>query len=156
MHISIYKPWDDRLTDWTRTHLSLALSHPDQLVAAMGRWAHDFAFMTLPIWGFILAGLFMFRRSFVLFDHMVFSMHSLSVMGVILATALVLDHVWGDRGLALLWLVPVHQFFHMRGVYGTGVVGTLVRIGALASISTVAFAIMMLGLVLLGLAALRG
>ncbi len=156
MHISIYKPWDDRLTDWTRTHLSLALSHPDQLVAAMGRWGHDFAFMTLPIWGFILAGLFMFRRSFVLFDHMVFSMHSLSVMGVILATALVLDHVWGDRGLALLWLVPVHQFFHMRGVYGTGVVGTLVRIGALASISTVAFAIMMLGLVLLGLAALRG
>jgi hypothetical protein len=156
IHVSIYKPWDDQLTLWTRTHLSLALSHPDQLVAAMGRWAHDFAFMTLPIWGFILAGIFMFRRGFVLFDHMVFSMHSLSVMGVLLMTAMVLDHVWGEKALMLLWLVPVHQFVHMRGVYGTSVVGTVARIAALATVSTVAFAIMMFGLVVLGLEALRG
>jgi uncharacterized metal-binding protein len=87
---------------------------------------------------------------------MVFSMHSLSVMGVLLMTAMVLDHVWGEKALMLLWLVPVHQFVHMRGVYGTSVVGTVARLAALATVSTVAFAIMMLGLVVLGLAALRG
>jgi len=156
LHVSVYKPWDDALTQWARTHVSRAIQHPDQLAAAMGSWAHDFAFLSLPIFGFLLAGVFMFRRGYVLFDHMIFSMHSLSFMGLVLILALALDRFVGDQAFQLLWLVPVHQFFHMRGVYGTGVAGTVIRLGVLAVVSSIAFTLIMLGLVLVGMAALTG
>jgi hypothetical protein len=154
IHVSIYKPWDDALTAWTRTHVSRAAAHPDQLVAAMAAWAHDFAFLSLPIFGLILAAIFAFRRGYVLFDHMIFSMHSLSFAGLVVLVALLLDH-WTGTGWALLWLIPVHQFFHLRGVYRTGIFGTLVRLGVLATAASIAFAFIMIGLVLVGMAALR-
>jgi hypothetical protein len=155
IHVSLYKPWDDAITAWTRTHVSRAMAHPDAFIAAMAAWAHDFAFLSLPIFGFILAAIFIFRRRFVLFDHMIFSMHSLSVLGLLLLTAMVLNHFIGDQALLLLWLVPVHQFFHLRGVYGTSLIGTALRLGVLATAATVAFAFIMVALVLVGIAALQ-
>jgi hypothetical protein len=155
LQVSIYKPWDAALTAWTRTHISRAIAHPEAFVAAMAGWAHDFAFMTLPIFGFILAAIFMFRRGTVLFDHMIFSMHSLSVMGLIILAAILLSSAIGDPAMQLLWLVPVHQFFHLRGVYGTSLIGTAFRLGLLAMLSTMAFSIVLLALVLVGVASLR-
>jgi hypothetical protein len=121
----------------------------------MGAWAHDFAFMTLPIFGLLLAAIFMFRPGFVLFDHMIFAMHSLSFAGLLLLTVLLADHFFGDAALLLLLLLPVHQYVHMRGVYGTGAAGTALRLGVLALTSATAFGIVLVGLVLLGLAALK-
>ena len=143
------------MTAWTKTHVSRAIAHPDAFVAAMAAWAHDFAFMALPIFGFILAAIFIFRRRYVLFDHMIFSMHSLSVMGLIVLAGMLLKSVIGDAGMQLLWLVPVHQFFHLRGVYGTSLFGTAFRLFLLAMLSTIAFSIVLLGLVLVGFASLR-
>ncbi len=155
LKVTVYKPWDDALTAWTKTHVSRAIAHPEALVSAMASWAHDFAFLALPVFGFILAAIFIFRRRFVLFDHMVFSMHSLSVMGLIVLGGMLVKSAVGDTGMLVLWLVPVHQFFHLRGVYGTSLIGTAFRLFLLAMLSTIAFSIILLGLVLVGFASLR-
>ena len=155
LKVSVYKPWDEALSQWTRTHVTRVIAHPDAFIGAMAGWAHDFAFLTLPIFGFILAGIFLFRRGYVLFDHMIFSMHSLSFLGLLIVAAMVLDRAVGDNGLLLLWLAPVHQFFHMRGVYRTSLVGTAFRLGILATAATIAFSIVMLALVLVGMATLK-
>jgi hypothetical protein len=155
IQLHIYKPWDATLSEWVQAHLGRALAHPDQFVAAMGGWAHDFAFLALPVSALILTLLFMFRRGFVVFDHLVFSMHSLSFLGMLFVTFLAL-HAWvGDEASWLLLAAPAHLFFHMRGVYRTGKLDTLLRMGVLFVCSTVCSGLLVLGLVVLGLAALQ-
>ena len=126
-----------------------------QLAAAMGAWAHDFAFLTLPLSGLLLSMLFMFNRRFVLFDHLVFSMHSLSFLGLLFVTAFGLQAAAGPIGLKVLWLSPIHLFAHMRGVYGTSTFGTLLRMAVLFTLSSIVFGLLMLGLVLVGLQTLK-
>ncbi len=155
LHVNLYTPWDDAISAWARTHLTSALAHPDQLAAAMGAWAHDFAFLALPISGLILAAMFVFRRRFVLFDHLVFSMHSLAFQGLLFSTAMVVKMAVGDVAWWLVAASPVHLFAHLRGVYGTGKIGTLVRMAILFVVSSFAFGLLMLGLVVVGLEALN-
>jgi len=155
LEVHVYRPWDAALTDWTRTHLSRAVESPDRFIEAMGAWAHDFAFLMLPISALLLSLLFVFRRSFVLFDHLIFSMHSLAFQGLLLVTMM----LTGAAGVSvtgwLLLLSPVHLFFHLRGVYGLSKFGTLVRMSLLFIGTSVAFTLLMAGLVVVGLAALR-
>ena len=51
-----------------------------------------------------------------------------------------------------LLLAPVHLFFHMRGAYRISTIGTLIRMFLLFALSSVAFALLMAGLVFAGLA----
>lgn len=155
LHINLHTPWDDAISVWTRTHLTSAVAHPDELQAGMWAWAHDFAFLSLPISGFILATMFVFRRRFVLFDHLVFSMHSLAFQGLLFTTALAGRALLGPGAFWLLALSPVHLFVHMRGVYGTGKFGTLVRMAILFVLSSIGFGLLLAALVLVGLAALK-
>ena len=155
IHVSLYKPWDDAMTQWVRLHVGGAIAHPDQFIAAMAGWAHDFAFLSLPIYGLILAGIFIFRRGFVLFDHLIFSMHSLSFLGLLIIITMLLGTGASTSTSGLLILAPVHQFFHLRGVYRTSIIGTLFRLAILVTAATIAFALLMIPLVLVGLAAVR-
>jgi len=153
--VHVYAPWDAALTGWMRTHLGAAADHPDRLAAAMGAWAHDFAFLTLPLSGLLLSMLFLFQRRFVLFDHLVFSMHSLSFQGLLFVTVLGMQAAVGPAGRQVLWLSPIHLFAHMRGVYGTSTAGTLIRMGVLFTLSSIVFGVLMAGLVLVGLQTLK-
>jgi hypothetical protein len=108
----------------------------------------------LPISAFLLALIFVFRPGFVLFDHFIFSMHSLSFQGLLLSLFLVTDHVVPGAGF-LVWASPLHLFVHMRGVYGTGTWGTLVRMAVLFCLTAVAFSLLLAALVIVGLQALR-
>lgn len=155
LKVHIYQPWDEWLTNWSKTHVLRAVEHPDRFVDAMGAWAHDFAFLMLPISALILSALFMFRRRFVLFDHLVFSMHSLSFQGLLFVAMMAVRATTGLHAGALLLVSPVHLFFHLRGVYGLGNFGTLMRMFVLFLCSIVALSLVMLGLVVVGLAALQ-
>jgi hypothetical protein len=154
LKIEMYQPWDKWMSDWGRTHLMRAVEHPDRLAQAMGAWAHDFAFLTLPISAMILSALFVFRRRFVLFDHLVFSMHSLSFLGLLFIPVMLLSAA-GIHAWQLMFIAPVHLFFHLRGVYELGKFGTLVRMLVLGLCSSIALGLVMAALVLVGLAALQ-
>ena len=78
---------------------------------------------------------------------MIFSLHSLSFLG--LAICVVLLNPLGLGGLLLLAL-PVHLFVHLRGVYRTGVVMTLLRMGWLLVGTVIGVAFIMAGLLAVG------
>ena len=156
VHTFLGPDWDGRVSVWLRVHLGRAAANPHALIAATAEWGHRLAVLALPISAMMLALIFAFRRGYVLFDHLIFSMHSLSFVGLLVALML-LGHAAGLSGLApVLLLVPVHLFFHMRGVYGTGVIGTVFRMGVLATLSVVSFTLLLLLVAAVGLGSLEG
>jgi hypothetical protein len=154
MTVHVYKAWDAAISVWLKTHIGRAVDHPEALVAAMAEWAHRFAFVTLPISALMLSLIFMFRPGFVLFDHLIFSMHSLSFLGLTIAASILLNAAGVPWAGWLLALPPIHLFVHMRGTYRTGITSTLVRMFLLFTASTVAFSLLMLGLIAVSLAVL--
>ncbi len=155
LHLGL-APWlDARLTNWMHAHLGRAMAHPDALASAMRDRAENFAFLMLPLSALLLSIIFVFRRRFFLFDHLVFSMHSLSFQGMLIVVVMLVEQPLGGAAKLLLWVAPVHLFAHMRGVYGTGKFGTLVRMAVLFVASSVVFALLLVGLVIAGLSVLH-
>jgi hypothetical protein len=139
---------------WLMERGAAALEHPEALSAAMERWAHQFAVLMLPIAALMLSVLFVFKKGVYVFDHLIFSMHSLSFQGLLL-TAVFLGGLAIPGSSVLLLLSPIHLFVHMRGTYGISVIGTLIRMFLLSIGSLVAFSFLMVGLVFAGLASLH-
>ncbi|THD63460.1 DUF3667 domain-containing protein [Phenylobacterium sp.] len=131
--------------------LRKAAANPDAFIASASEWAHRLAVVMLPIAALMLSALFLFKKNVYVFDHLIFSMHSLSFQGLLLsagfAGATASAAAWN-----VLWVAPVHLFFHMRGTYRTSVVGTLLRMLVLFFASAVQFGVMILAMVMLGLA----
>ena len=102
----------------------------------------------------MLSALFLFKKNVYVFDHLIFSMHSLSFQGLLLSVgffgAMATDAAWN-----VLWLSPVHLFVHMRGTYRTSVIGTLLRMLVLFFVSSIIFSLMIVALMMLGLATVR-
>ena len=138
-------------TRWLADRLQIAWKNPEALMRSMGGWAHQFAILLLPIAALMLSLLFVFKRGVYVFDHLIFSMHSLAFQGLLLTGVFL-------GGLAVTWaswfllIAPVHLFFHMRGTYRISTIGTLIRMFLLFTLSSVAFALLMAGLVFAGLA----
>jgi hypothetical protein len=157
VHLDLGLPPDlaTSVNAWLQAHLGRAIDHPQELLAAMQSHAHDFAFLMLPIAAFTLATIFIFRRDVMLFDHFIFSMHSMSFQGLLICTAILCHSSLGSgRTRLLMCAAPVHLFAHMRGVYGTGLIGTLGRMALLFVGTMIGFILLLAGLVFAGLALL--
>jgi hypothetical protein len=102
----------------------------------------------------MLSVLFLFKKNVYVFDHLIFSMHSLSFQGLLLS-AIFLGAIWWAPAWWFLWLAPVHLFFHMRGTYRSGTVSTLLRMFVLFISSSVAFGLLVAGLFVIGLATVQ-
>jgi Protein of unknown function (DUF3667) len=138
---------------WT-AQVKKAMANPDAFFATAADWAHNLAVVMLPIAALMLSALFVFKKNVYVFDHLIFSMHSLSFQGLLLS-ATFLGAIYWTPTWSFLWLSPVHLFFHMRGTYRTSVIGTLLRMWMLFFVSSIVFAMMIGGLVLLGLATVQ-
>ena len=142
------------LAAWVDPRLNFAAAHQREFGLAAEAWLHRLAILLLPISTLLLGVLFYTRRRRIfLFDHAVFSMHSLSFMGLLFTLMTLMSLVAPLRGLAppLALAAPTHLFFHLRGVYGASVLGTLARMLALCAVSVVAIGVLLLGVVGLGL-----
>lgn len=142
---------------WAGPRVAYALNHPRELGMEIQAWLHRVAIAFLPVSALILGVLFVFQRRFVLYDHAIFSMHSLSFMGLLATAATLIGMLplMGFVGGLLLWIAPVHLFIHMRGVYVSSVLGTLIRMALLGLASALAFGLMMAAVVVLGIMNLR-
>jgi hypothetical protein len=141
---------EKQLKEWLKSHAAAAMAHPEAFDATLQTWAQRMAVLALPISAVLLGMLFVFRRGVYMFDHLIFSMHSLSFQGLLLSAILLLGKVWDSAG----WLVlasPTHLFFHMRGTYGLGTFGTLLRMVLLFVGSAIGLGLVMVGLLLIGL-----
>ncbi|MGH7024626.1 MAG: DUF3667 domain-containing protein [Caulobacteraceae bacterium] len=138
--------------DWLAARMIKALSDPERFSFVLEQWAERFAFLTLPLAAMLLSLLFVFQRQFFVYDHLVFSLHSLSAVGLMFAANEVLSNVtFGISNLVLAIAAPWHLFAHMRGVYRTSVIGTLARMALLAVGSAIGALLIFLGLILTGL-----
>lgn len=139
---------------WLLERVETAVKDPQAFLRAMEHWSHQFAILMLPIAALMLSALFVFKRGVYVFDHLIFSMHSLSFQGLLLTGVFL-------GGLAVPWaswfllLAPVHLFVHMRGAYRISAIGTLIRMFLLFTLSATAFVFLMLGLMFVGLATLH-
>lgn len=125
---------------WIADRFAAVAAEPGRFEMLMGIWAQRIALLALPLSALFLTGLFFRRRQLVIFDHLIFSMHSLTFQLLLITAALGASRVIGPAGWWLLWLAPLHLFGHMRGAYGTGVVMTLLRMALLFCLSVAAFA----------------
>jgi hypothetical protein len=100
----------------------------------------------------LLSLLFVFQRRLFVYDHAIFTMHSLSFMGLLftLTSFLGMISLGGFSGLLSL-AAPVHLFVHMRGVYRTSVLGTLIRMLLLFLLTSLAVAALFLGVFIIEL-----
>jgi hypothetical protein len=151
MEFSKPKPSASAGEKWLRAQLVTALSHQDAFKGALAQWAERFAVLMLPIAALMLTVLFVFKKGVYVFDHLIFSMHSLSFQGLLLSVVFGLGLVvnWGAW---LLLLAPIHLFMHMRQTYRISWFGTLIRMFLLFIGSSWAFGFLIVGLLLVGLA----
>jgi len=144
--LSIYRA----TSGWLIGRLKAVAGDPERFLLILENWGERFAFLALPMSTLLLSVLFIARRKFFVFDHAIFSLHSLSAMGLLLSLVFVLERLAGT-GAWLLLAAPIHLFRHMRGVYGTGVASTLIRMALLFMGSVIGFGLIVTGLLAVGL-----
>ena len=129
---------------WLEPRLAYAEAHPREFGMAVEGWLHRIAIIFLPISTLLLGLLFVTKRGVLLYDHAVFSMHSLSFMGLLYTAMTLLSLAGPVGGLAgpLVFAAPVHLFVHLRGAYRTSIAGTLVRMLLLFVMSAIAIALL--------------
>jgi hypothetical protein len=149
--IKIMNKPDEGAGAWLKARIVKALDDPERFKLVLEQWSERFAFLTLPLSAAILSLLFVFQRRFYIFDHTIFSLHSLSAMGLLLAVATGLSRLTGGWSSLVLLAAPFHLFVHMRGVYETGVFGTLLRMLLLFIASATGVGLIILGLIWVGL-----
>ncbi len=142
---------DREATQWLRDRIKRTINDPERFQLILEQWSERFAFLMLPISALMLSVLFLFQRRFFLFDHTIFSLHSLSAMGIALILTLGLQPLIDDWALLFLLPAPLHLYLHLRGVYGTSVIGTLIRMALLFLGTCLAVGLLAVGLIAVGL-----
>jgi hypothetical protein len=142
---------NEAATNWLKERIAKALDDPERFKLVLEQWSERFAFLMLPLSAGLLSLLFVFQRRFYVFDHTIFSLHSLSAVGLMLALATGLSRLTAGGSNLVLLAAPVHLFVHMRGVYGTSILGTLLRMSLLFIGSSVGAGLIVIGLFWVGL-----
>ena len=138
-------------SNWLKERLNRVIDEPDRFFMVLENWGERFAFLMLPLSTLLLAVAFPFRRDVYLFDHVIFSLHSLSFAGLLITASILAPFGMGE---VLLLAAPVHLFLHLRGVYRTSVVGTLLRMSWLFFATLIGVTLIILGLLAVGLNAM--
>jgi hypothetical protein len=139
------------LTDqWLAARITTAAKDPVRFEATLTEWAQRLAVLALPVSAALLGLLFFWRRGVFMFDHLIFSMHSLSFQGLLVAIVMAGSQLTGWFGWLLL-IAPAHLFAHLKGTYGLGAFGALGRMAVLFVGSAIGFGLALVGLVLIGL-----
>lgn len=130
-----------RFKAWADERISAIRDDPERFALILEIWGHRIAILALPVSALMLTLLFAFNRRFYVFDHVIFSMHSLSfqllLLIAIMALGILTPWAWW-----LLWLAPVHLFLHMKGAYQRSTIGTLARMFVLWTMTTVTFTLL--------------
>jgi hypothetical protein len=129
---------------WLTDRLEAVQAEPRRFSLLLAVWAQRVVMLMLPVSALILACMFFWRREVFLFDHLIFSMHSLSFQLLLITTSFLLAMGIGPVAWNLLWLSPVHLFVHMKGAYRSGTAMTLLRMSVLFTATVIAGSFMLL------------
>lgn len=134
---------------WPREGLAKAVSNPNYFILVMFGWAHRLAVLLLPIIGLSLALVYVNKRQYYIYDHLIVATNLLSFSFLTWALLFVLPEALMGPFLAiiLLW-TPINLFQTLRGGYGSSLVGAAFKTLIVWFSTIVAFGLLILGLML--------
>ena len=134
---------------WPKEGLAKAVSNPDYFLLVMFGWAHRLAVLLLPIIGLSLALVYVNRRQYFIYDHLLVATNLLSFSFLTNALCMVLPmSAWPTAfGILSLW-TPINLFQTLRGGYGSGWFGALLKTFVVWIMSVTAFGVLVAGLML--------
>jgi hypothetical protein len=134
---------------WFKEGLAKAVSNPDYFLLVMFGWAHRLAVLLLPIIGLSLALVYVNRRQYFIYDHLLVATNLLSFSFLTNAVCMVLPmSAWPTAfGILSLW-TPINLFQTLRGGYGSGWFGALIKTFIVWMISVTSFGVLLTGLML--------
>ncbi|HWT51396.1 MAG TPA: DUF3667 domain-containing protein [Caulobacter sp.] len=139
----------DEAKNWFKDGLAKAVANPDYFLLVMFGWAHRLAVLLLPIIGLSLALVYVNKRQYFIYDHLLVATNLLSFSFLTNALGMVLPQAaWASYfGLLALW-TPINLFQTLRGGYGSGIVGAVLKTLVVWMISMTAFGVLVGGLML--------
>lgn len=138
----------ETLGSW-KEGLAKAVANPDYFLIVMFGWAHRLAVLLLPITGLSLALVYLNKRKYFIYDHLLVATNLLSFSFLIYALCMVLPMAaWPFAfTVAGLW-GPINLFQTMRGGYGSSIIGALLKTWIVWTIGVTSFGFLLLGLML--------
>ncbi|MFZ6754591.1 DUF3667 domain-containing protein [Undibacterium sp. Dicai25W] len=138
-------------TPWIKETLKHAAQNPELTLYKMKSAASKFAFLLMPISLPFLWLMFIFKRRYVMFDHAVFSLFSLSFMTILIMFVAILSkcNLSGVAAFFTMVVPPVHMFAQLRGSYALTKFEAFWRTIALlfiALISLIIYALIVVGI----------
>ncbi|CAN7383300.1 DUF3667 domain-containing protein [Phenylobacterium sp. LjRoot164] len=132
------------------------LQNPELTLYKLQQTFYKFSFLLIPISIPFVALLFLWKRGFTLYDHGVFVLYSLTFMAMLIMVTAGLMRVGGAisviAALAATAIVPVHMFAQVKGAYSLSTFSALWRTGMLLLFCTLALALFLAAVVMLGVA----
>jgi hypothetical protein len=138
----------EALGGW-KNGLAKAVANPDYYLLVTFGWAHRLAVLLLPITGLALALVYVNRRQYFIYDHLLVATNLLSFSFLINAVCMVLPmSAWPAAfGVVSLW-APINLFQTLRGGYGSSWFGALIKTFIVWMISVTSFGVLLTGLML--------
>ena len=137
------------VVDRFKEGLAKAVANPDYFLIVMFGWAHRLAVLLLPITGLSLTLVYLNKRKYFIYDHLLVATNLLSFAFLIYALCMVLPMAaWPFAfTVAGLW-TPINLFQTMRGGYGSSIIGALLKTWVVWTIGVMSFGFLLLGLML--------
>lgn len=138
---------------WLKPRLQRAIANKDYYTMVLFTWAHRLAILLLPILAALLALAYVGRKGLFFYDHLIVAMQFLSFVFLISAIAWVLPQPLRGAAvfIATVW-TPINLYQTLRGAYGSGVVGGVVKTTLLWTSTLFLFSVLMVALMTLALA----
>ncbi|MCA0358767.1 MAG: DUF3667 domain-containing protein [Proteobacteria bacterium] len=134
---------------WLKENLAKAVQNPDYYLVVMFGWAHRLAVLLLPIMGLSLALVYVNRRQFFIYDHLLVATNLISFSFLVNAIGFVLPGPLMAAWFVLIsFWAPVNLFQTLRGGYGSSIVGALFKTFIVWVSSVVSFGLLVTGLML--------
>ena len=113
---------------WLKAGLVKALENPEYYMVVMFGWGHRLAVLLLPMLGLSLTLVYLNKRQFFVYDHLIVATNLLSFAFLTNALGLVLpDPVRKWWFLLLMVWTPINLFQTLRGAYGSSIAGAIIK-----------------------------
>jgi hypothetical protein len=138
---------------WLKAGLIKALENPEYYMLVMFGWGHRLAVLLLPMLGLSLALVYVNKRQFYIYDHLIVATNLLSFSFLTNALGLVLpEMVRGWWFFLLMFWTPINLFQTLRGAYGSSIVGAVFKTLIVWTSTFFSFLVLLTGLLIFSLA----
>lgn len=127
--------------------LTRVIDNPDQLAQRTQEWIPRLMFVLLPVYACLLALVYLWRRKFFFYDHLIVSLHFHSALFFAMALGMLLAYLIGAGWVWLALLIYSNWYLYRlnRAVYERGRLSSMLRV---LTLDTVYFVILMSALLI--------